>query len=71
MAVEEPRLPLPRKPREIQIWGALLNKFLRVAHNEDGTLKDPGTFDSLSLTGNIEVSGTGKFKRILAGGVDS
>ena len=69
MTIEKPRLALPRK--DVGKWGALVNKFLRVAHNEDGTLKDPGTFDSLSLTDNITAEGTGKFKRILAGGVDS
>jgi len=69
MAVEGPRLPLPRK--DVQKWPAILNKFLRVAHEEDGTLKDPGNFHSLNLTGKITVAGDGKFKRILAGGVDS
>ena len=37
MVVEDPRLSLPRK--DVGKWGALTNKFLRVAHNEDGTLK--------------------------------
>ena len=37
MAVEAPRLSYPRK--DVGKWGALTNKFLRVAHNEDGTLK--------------------------------
>lgn len=37
MAVEDPRLALPRT--DVGKWGALTNKFLRVAHNEDGTLK--------------------------------
>jgi len=69
MAVEEPRLARPRG--DVNKWGAIVNKFLRVAHNENGTLKDPGNFDSLNLTENITAGGTGKFKRILAGGVDS
>ncbi len=63
MATEAPRLPRPRG--DWQKWGAIMNKFLRVAHNEDGTLKDP------YVVGDITVSGTMKFKRILAGGVDS
>lgn len=37
MAVEDPRLSLPRK--DVGKWGAITNKFLRVSHNEDGTLK--------------------------------
>ena len=69
MAVEGPRLPRPR--RDVGKWGAIMNKLFRVSHNEDGTQKDPGTFKSLSLTDDIEVAGTGKFKRILAGRVDS
>lgn len=31
------RLPLPRK--DVGKWGALLNKFLRISHKDDGTLK--------------------------------
>lgn len=38
MAVEDPRLGRPRK--DVGKWGAITNKFLRVAHNEDGTLKE-------------------------------
>jgi len=37
MAIEGPRLSQPRK--DVGRWGALTNKFLRVAHEEDGTLK--------------------------------
>lgn len=37
MAVDNPRLARPR--RDIGKWGALTNKFLRVSHNDDGTLK--------------------------------
>ena len=126
MVVEGPRLARPRG--DVNKWGAIVNKFLRVAHNEDGTLKieamldvsigtgllldgtvlkvslvlqkyhaidpsddiqtllgaddlaaiktflgigDSQTFVNLTLTGDIAVAGTGKFKRILAGGVDS
>lgn len=37
MAVENPRLARPR--RDVGKWGAIVNKFLRVSHNDDGTLK--------------------------------
>ena len=37
MTVEEPRLARPRG--DVNKWGAIVNKFLRVSHNEDGTLK--------------------------------
>lgn len=71
MVVEDPRLPRPR--RDVGKWGAIMNKIFRVGHNDNGTHKDParGSFVSLTLTENITVGGTGKFKRILAGGVDS
>ena len=126
MAVEGPRLARPRG--DVNKWGAIVNKFLRVAHNEDGTLKieemldvsfgtgllldgtvlkvslvlqkyhaidpsddiqtllsaddlaaiktylgigDSQTFVNLTLTGDISAGGTGKFKRILAGGVET
>ena len=63
MVVEDPRLPRPR--RDIGKWGAILNKVFRVGHHDNGTHKDP------FVTGDINIVGTGKFKRILAGGVDS
>jgi len=33
------KVRLPRPRRDVNIWGALINQFLRVSHNEDGTLK--------------------------------
>jgi hypothetical protein len=36
---DDVRLPRPRDPRDAAIWGALINQFLRVSHNENGTLK--------------------------------
>lgn len=50
MAVENPRLALPRK--DVGKWGAITNKFLRVAHNEDGTLKAIA-FESLLGFSNV------------------
>ncbi|UCH89872.1 MAG: hypothetical protein JSV49_04305, partial [Thermoplasmata archaeon] len=52
MAVEEPRLPLPRD--DVQIWGAILNKFLRVSLNDDGTLKRVIGLDVQAWDANLD-----------------
>lgn len=38
LIAEPVRLPRPRG--DVQIWGALINQFLRVSHKENGTLKE-------------------------------
>lgn len=53
-----PRLPIPGSDRGQ--WGDVLNEYLRVSHNEDGTLKgslisSPG---ATGATGPIGVAGT-------------
>ena len=54
MAIEDPRLALPRK--DVGKWGAIINQFLRVSHNEDGTLKIQIDFD-LNTAHRLQVAG--------------
>jgi hypothetical protein len=52
------RLPRPRDPRDVGRWGAMINRFLRVSHNEDGTLKGTAVSDANALVG-LAYGGTG------------
>ena len=60
------RLPVPGADNGV--WGDVLNDFLQVAHNSDGTLKDTGLLadkandtDVVHNTGNETVAGTKTF----------
>lgn len=60
------RLPIPNA--DSGVWGDILNDFLQVAHNGDGTLKDTGILASKAAdsavvhnTGNETVAGTKTF----------
>lgn len=49
-------MPTPRLPQvgsDDNSWGDVLNEFLRVAHNEDGTLKNLSASEIADLLGNL------------------
>ena len=50
------RLPVPYSDNEV--WGGVLNNYLLVAHNEDGTLKDAGVIAAkyVKPTGGIPLA---------------
>ncbi|MEM7130152.1 MAG: hypothetical protein AAF702_27730 [Chloroflexota bacterium] len=50
------RLPIPGS--DDSTWGATLNEFLLVSHNEDGTLRSTNEYQRL-LEANLAASGTG------------
>ena len=59
---------LPQPGSDDGTWGTILNDFLSVEHNTDGTLKPTGTLaakaddsDVVHLSGNETVSGTKSF----------
>ena len=45
------RLPEPRSDKGR--WGDLLNEYLRVAHNDDGTPKSTPSFDSSAFVAGV------------------
>lgn len=50
------RLPVPGSDDDV--WGDILNDYLSVAHNPDGTHKDSGTPDATTTTkGKIQLAG--------------
>jgi hypothetical protein len=60
------RLPTPNG--DVDVWGNILNEFLDVAHNGDGTLKNTGILASkatddtvVHLTGNQSIAGIKSF----------
>jgi hypothetical protein len=57
------RLPVPGADRGT--WGDILNEFIRVEHNEDGTHKDV-TADSLTVTGASVFNGGAVFNEAAA-----
>ena len=48
------RLPVPNS--DDNVWGNILNDFLRVAHNEDGSLRDAAMIASAEQTANKGVA---------------
>jgi hypothetical protein len=57
------RLPIPGS--DVNTWGDILNDFLNVEHNNDGTLKTTGSLAQKAPTSRLVNSGTG-----LSGGGD-
>ena len=49
------RLPVPGD--DSGQWGDILNEFLVVAHNPDGTLKDPVPDATTSVKGRVQLAG--------------
>ena len=49
------RLPVPGD--DVGQWGLILNAYLLVAHNEDGTLREPIVDASVSVKGRVKLAG--------------